>query len=156
IIGQHFSRFYTEEDRERGLPANALATAVREGKFEAEGWRLRKDGTKFWAHVVIDPVRDEAGALIGFAKITRDLTERRKARLQLEETRESLYQAQKMEAVGQLTGGIAHDFNNILAAITNNLELARRSGGERADLQRQLESALQATRNGAGLIQQML
>jgi PAS domain S-box-containing protein len=77
IIGRHFSRFYTEEDRREGLPQRALEIARRDGKFEAEGWRLRKDGTRFWAEVVIDTVRDETGALVGFAKITRDLTEPR-------------------------------------------------------------------------------
>src|SRR5262249_26249701 len=156
IIGRHFSRFYTDEDRARGMPDRALETAVREGKFEAEGWRARKDGTRFCAHVVIDPVRDESGKLIGFAKITRDITELRQARLQLEKAREAFHQAQKMEAVGQLTGGIAHDFNNILAAIVNNLELARRNAKIDPALGRQIESALQAARNGAGLIQQML
>ena len=79
IIGQHFSRFYTPEDRETGLPARALATAEREGRFEHEGWRLRKDGARFWAHVIIDPIRTPQGELIGFAKITRDLTEKRAA-----------------------------------------------------------------------------
>ena len=70
--------FYTDEDRKAGLPARALETAAREGKFEEEGWRVRKDGTTFWAYVVIDPIRDPDGHLIGFAKITRDLTERRR------------------------------------------------------------------------------
>src|ERR1700722_18904399 len=79
IIGEHFSRFYTEEDRKSGLPAKALATAKREGTFENEGWRVRKDGSKFWAAVVIDPIRSASGDLVGFAKITRDLTERKKA-----------------------------------------------------------------------------
>jgi PAS domain S-box-containing protein len=83
IIGQHFSRFYTDEDRRDGLPARALETARREGKFENEGWRLRKDGTRFWAFVVIDPIRSENGEVIGFAKITRDLTERKAAEQQL-------------------------------------------------------------------------
>ena len=77
ILGQHFSRFYTEEDRQAGLPAKALATAAREGKFEGEGWRIRKDGTRFWASVIIDPIRDPSQNLVGYAKITRDLTERR-------------------------------------------------------------------------------
>src|SRR6185437_9446122 len=72
IIGQHFSRFYTEEDRLSGLPTRALSTAAREGRFESEGWRVRKDKSRFWAHVVIDPIRDESGQVIGFAKITRD------------------------------------------------------------------------------------
>src|ERR1700689_692657 len=79
IIGQHFSRFYTEEDQKTGLPARALATARREGKFEAEGWRVRKDGSKFWAAVVIDPIRSPSGDILGYAKITRDLTERKQA-----------------------------------------------------------------------------
>jgi PAS domain S-box-containing protein len=76
IIGQHFSRFYTEEDRAAGLPERALRTAETEGKFETYGWRVRKDGTRFWAHVIMDPVRDPTGELVGYAKITRDLTER--------------------------------------------------------------------------------
>ncbi|MBY6266303.1 PAS domain-containing sensor histidine kinase [Azospirillum sp. 412522] len=123
IIGRHFSSFYTEEDRAAGMPQRALATALSEGKFEAEGWRLRKDGTRFWASVVIDPIHDETGVLRGFAKITRDITERRKAQQALDEAREALAQAQKMEAVGQLTGGVAHDFNNLLQAISSSLEL---------------------------------
>src|ERR1700739_4750257 len=79
IIGQHFSRFYTEEDRNSGLPAHALETARRTGKFENEGGRVRKDGTRFWAAVVIDPIWSRSGELVGYAKITRDLTERREA-----------------------------------------------------------------------------
>src|SRR3954463_15112252 len=77
IIGQHFSRFYSEEDRKAGLPARALLTAAHEGRFVSEGWRVRKDGTRFWAYVVIDPIREPSGELIGYAKITRDLTERK-------------------------------------------------------------------------------
>src|SRR5215210_301929 len=79
IIGEHFSRFYTDEDRQTDLPRRALETAAREGRFEQEGWRVRKDGTRFWAHVIIDPIRDEQGTLIGFAKITRDISERKTA-----------------------------------------------------------------------------
>ena len=123
IIGKHFSRFYTDEDRQAGLPANALETATREGRFEKEGLRVRKDGTQFWANVVIDAIRDDDGTLIGFAKITRDITERKNAELALEKTRHALLQAQKMEAIGQLTGGVAHDFNNLLMAIQGSLEL---------------------------------
>jgi PAS domain S-box-containing protein len=88
ILGEHFSRFYTEHDRATGLPARALATAQAEGKFESEGWRIRKDGTRFWAHVVIDPVRGQDGELIGFAKITRDLTERKAAEADLVRSQE--------------------------------------------------------------------
>jgi PAS domain S-box-containing protein len=95
ILGQHFSRFYTEEDRQRGVPQIALATAERTGKYEAEGSRVRKDGSTFMANVVITPIRDPSGRLFGFAKITRDVTEKKAIE-------ERLRQAQKMEAVGQL------------------------------------------------------
>jgi PAS domain S-box-containing protein len=88
IIGQHFSRFYTPKDRAEGMPQRALATAAREGKFEAEGWRVRKDGKLFWASIVIDPIRDEDGTLVGFAKVTRDITERREAQEALAESAE--------------------------------------------------------------------
>ena len=107
ILGQHFSRFYTEEDRAGGLPERALEIAAG-GKYEADGWRVRKDGSRFWATVVIGPIRDEDGALVGYAKVTRDITEQRQTQTALDETREKLAQAQKMEALGQLTGGIAH------------------------------------------------
>jgi PAS domain S-box-containing protein len=128
IIGQHFSRFYTPEDRERGMPALALQTAIDHGKFEAEGWRVRKDGSRFWTSVVIDPVYDHSGAHIGFAKITRDITERRQAQEEIERTRHALSQAQKMEAIGRLTGGVAHDFNNLLTVIRSSADLLQRPG----------------------------
>jgi PAS domain S-box-containing protein len=88
IIGEHFSRFYTEEDRKTELPRRALETAEREGKFESEGWRVRKDGSQFWAYVIIDPIRDSEGKLVGFAKVTRDLTERRAAEAELRRSQE--------------------------------------------------------------------
>ena len=156
IMGQHFSRFYTDEDRERGVPAYALATALGEGRFEAEGWRVRKDGTRFWANVVIDPIHDDRGDHVGFAKITRDLTERRQAQDALERTREQLFQAQKMESIGQLSGGVAHDFNNILAAILGSLRLAQRKMAEGQDVSRFLDNAVQAAQRGATLTQRML
>jgi PAS domain S-box-containing protein len=133
IVGQHFSRFYTDEDRAAGVPAHALATALREGKYENEAWRVRKDGSRFWAHVLIDPIYDETGALAGFAKVTRDATEKRQAQLELEEAREALFQAQKLQALGELTGGIAHDFNNLMTVIRGSAELLQRQNlsGER-------------------------
>jgi PAS domain S-box-containing protein len=119
IVGRHFSCFYTEPDREAGMPARTLEVATSTGRFEAEGWRVRKDGTQFWANIIVDAIHDGQGRLIGFAKVTRDLTEKRAVE-------EQLRQAQKMEAVGQLTGGIAHDFNNLLTVINGNIELAER------------------------------
>ena len=78
VIGRHFELFYTEEARARRHPAYELEVATREGRFEEEGWRVRKDGTLFWANVVITALRDARGGLVGFAKVTRDLTERRR------------------------------------------------------------------------------
>jgi PAS domain S-box-containing protein len=156
IIGQHFSRFYTEEDVRAGLPAQVLETAAREGKFEAEGWRQRKDGTRFWAHVVVDPIRDPSGKLLGFAKITRDLTERRENQRKLEEAREALFQSQKLEAIGQLTGGVAHDFNNLLTAIIGSLELVQRRVEDQPRVKPLIVNALQAAQRGATLTQRML
>jgi PAS domain S-box-containing protein len=123
IVGEHFSRFYTEEDRANGEPARALETALREGRYEREAERVRKDGTRFWASVVLDPIRDETGELIGFAKVTRDITEKRRAQDELEEARTALFQAQKLQALGELTGGIAHDFNNLMTVIRGSAEL---------------------------------
>lgn len=125
IVGQHFSRFYTKEDRAAGEPARALETALRHGKYEREAWRVRKDGTRFWASVLIDPIRDDSGKLIGFAKVTRDATERKKAQEEIDRTKEALSQAQKMEAIGRLTGGVAHDFNNLLTVIRGSAEILR-------------------------------
>ena len=125
IVGQHFSRFYTEEDRQNGEPARALQTALRQGKYEREAWRVRKDGSLFWAHVLIDPIYDETGRHIGFAKVTRDATERKRAQDELEEARSALFQAQKLQALGELTGGIAHDFNNLMTVIRGSAELLR-------------------------------
>jgi PAS domain S-box-containing protein len=156
IIGQHFSRFYSEEDQKAGRPAHALETAVREGKFEAEGWRVRKDGTRFWAYVVIDPIRGPSGKIIGFAKITRDLTERKDAQEKLEKMREVSLQSQKMEAIGQLTGGIAHDFNNLLTAVLGSLELLRKRLPNDPKTMALLENATQGAQRGTTLTKRLL
>jgi PAS domain S-box-containing protein len=157
IVGQHFSRFYTEEDRARGEPARSLGIAEREGRFEAEAWRIRKDGTRFWANVVIDAIRDSSGHLLGFAKITRDITERREAQLSLERTREALLQSQKIEAIGKLTGGVAHDFNNLLTVVLGSLDLLRRYlPADDPRVTRLLDNALQGAQRGATLTQRML
>src|SRR6476620_421143 len=156
IIGQHFSRFYTEEDRKAGVPTRALETAKREGKFEAEGWRVRMDGSRFWAYVVIDPIRSPSGEIIGFAKITRDLTERRAAESKLEKAREISLQSQKLEAIGQLTGGIAHDFNNLLTAVLGSLELLRKRLPNDPKSTALLENAVQGAQRGTTLTKRML
>jgi PAS domain S-box-containing protein len=126
IIGRNFSTFFTPEDREAGLPQKALAKSLAEGRFEAEGWRIRKDGSRFYVNAVLDPVYDPQGKHIGFAKITRDLTERRMAQEELEETRAALVQSQKLQALGELTGGIAHDFNNLMTVVAGSADFLLR------------------------------
>jgi len=156
VIGRHYSAFFTPEDVARGEPTTNLEAVAREGRIETEGWRLRKDGSRFWAHVVIDRITDDAGKLIGFAKVTRDVTERRASALALEETREALFQSQKLEAVGQLTGGVAHDFNNLLMAVQGNLELMRDHAELPERLNRLVGNALSGVRRGVSLTQRML
>ncbi|WP_298879004.1 PAS domain-containing sensor histidine kinase [uncultured Bradyrhizobium sp.] len=158
IIGRHFSTFYTPEDLEKEVPKNALAEATEKGRFEAEGWRVRKDGTRFWASVVIDRITDESGAIIGFAKVTRDLTERKQAQDELQRVQEQLVASQKLEAVGQLSGGIAHDFNNLLMIVLGNLENAERNsrnlGGP--NLHRALANAKRGAQRAAALTSRLL
>jgi len=156
IIGQHFSRFYTDEDRAAGLPQLALETVRNHGRFEKEAWRVRKDGSRFWAHVIIDPIRDDEGNAIGYAKITRDITERRKAEEELQKAREFSLQAQKLEAIGQLTGGIAHDFNNLLMAVLGSLELLRKRLSDDPKSIALLENAAQGAQRGTTLTKRML
>ena len=149
ILGQHFSRFYTEDDSQKGVPRIALATAEQTGKYEAEGWRCRKDGTTFMASVVINAIRDVSGRLLGFAKITRDITQRTA-------TEDQLRQAQKMEAVGQLTGGVAHDFNNLLTVIMGNLEHLDRILPPTQPSQRIIAAALRGASRAAMLTHRLL
>ncbi|MGB8616569.1 MAG: PAS domain S-box protein, partial [Pseudolabrys sp.] len=156
IIGRHFSQFYTEEDREAAMPRKALETAAREGRFEREAERVRKDGSRFWAHIIIDAIRDDEGELIGFAKITRDITERKEAQEKVEKAREFSLQAQKLEAIGQLTGGIAHDFNNLLTAVLGSLELLRKRLRDDPKSIALLENAAQGAQRGTTLTKRML
>ena len=156
VVGKHFSVFYSEEDRARGEPARTLSTASREGRFEGEGWRVRKDGTRFWASVIVDRILDKDGELIGFAKITQDMTEKKRAEEELERARAALAQSQKMEAIGQLTGGIAHDFNNLLTVIANSLDLLADQRRDETQRLRIIEFAQRAAERGARLTQQLL
>jgi PAS domain S-box-containing protein len=150
IIGRHFSQFYTDDDRASGKPDQALATAARDGYYEAEAWRVRKDGTRFWASILLDAIRAPDGTLIGFAKITRDMTEKRAMQ-------EQLHQSQKMEAIGQLTGGVAHDFNNLLTVILGNLEtIWRQVPNDDGRLRRAVDQATRGAQRAATLTQQLL
>jgi PAS domain S-box-containing protein len=148
IIGKNFECFYSAEDRAAGVPAAGLRTAAHDGRFETEGWRLRKDGTRFWANVIIDSI-SAGGALVGFAKVTRDITERRA-------TEARLRQSQKMEAVGQFTGGAAHDFNNLLMAILGSLEILRKRMPNDPRLLALLDNAVLGAKRGSSLTQRML
>jgi PAS domain S-box-containing protein len=156
IIGGHFSRFYTEEDRAAGEPQRALEIARKDGRFAAEGWRTRKDGSRFRASVVIDVIYGLTGEPVGFAKITRDVTERDNVQRKLDAAREALFQSQKMEAIGQLTGGVAHDFNNLLMAIHSSLALLEKRMPADPQSSRLIDNARQGVDRGAALTQRML
>jgi PAS domain S-box-containing protein len=153
ILGNHFSMFYTADERLKEIPAKALTIAAMSGKYEAEGWRVRKDGSTFWAGVVINAIKSPENQLLGFAKITRDLTERRAAD-------ERARQAQKIEGIGQLTGGVAHDFNNLLTIVIGNLETLQRNLDavplpvER--LKRSADNAMRGSRRAESLTQRLL
>src|ERR1700693_1212094 len=155
ILGRHFSCFYTPQDNADGLPARGLRLAAEEGKYEAEGWRVRKDGSCFWASVAIDPIHNEAGELIGFAKVTRDITEKREAAEALKKANAALFQSQKMEALGQLTGGVAHDFNNLLPVVSSGIDLLSMQMKNKSE-NKILESIRRAVERGAGLTQHLL
>ena len=156
IVGQHFSRFYTEADRSAGEPERALAAARRDGRFEKEALRVRKNGETFWAHVVIEAIRDETGALTGFAKVTRDITDRKRAEAELEANKEALAQGQKLEAIGRLTGGVAHDFNNLLTVIRSSADLLRRPGLSDEKRARYVDAIAETAERAATLTGQLL
>jgi PAS domain S-box-containing protein len=155
IVGQHFSRFYTPVDQAAGKPARALKIALDTGHYDEEGWRVRKDGSFFWASVVIDPIHNDAGELLGFAKITRDISERKQAQEKLFAMQRQLAESQKFDALGQLTGGVAHDFNNLLMIISGSLHTIRKDiTGEKA--LRALRSIDDASQRAAALTRQLL
>ena len=157
IVGEHFSRFYTEEDRGNDEPQKALATALKDGKYEREAWRVRKDGSLFWAHVLIDPIFNETGEHVGFAKITRDITEQKHNQEELERTREALAQSQKLQALGELTGGIAHDFNNLMTVIAGASDfLLKNRGLSEAKKLRYLQAIVETTDRAKALTDHLL
>jgi len=156
IIGQSFGRFYSAADQAAGRPARALRLALENGRYEEEGWRVRKDGTFFWASVVIDPIRDDDNIHIGFAKITRDMTERREAQQEMEKMQRQLAESQKLDALGQLTGGVAHDFNNLLMVISGSLNALKRVSGGDPKAVRAIQAIETASHRGAALTRQLL
>ena len=135
IMNHNFSRFYTDSDRKSGLPTQALRHAAAYGKFEGEGWRVRKDGSQFWASVVINPIHNDSGTLIGYAKVTRDVTERHQAQNLLEQKNNELEafasvlkreRDNKLMNVQAITATIAHEVRQPLAAIAANGSAALR------------------------------
>ena len=155
ILGRHFSCFYSETDRANGKPQRALRIARETGRYEEDGWRVRRDGTFFWASVVIDPIRED-GELVGFAKITRDITERREAQLKLDQMQAQLAESQKLDALGQLTGGVAHDFNNLLMIVSGSLHTLKKAAPDDPRMQRAIAAIEAASRRGAALTSQLL
>ena len=111
VIGRHMSMFYPQEAVAKGLPQKELQEALERGQHEHEGWRFKKDGSRFWANVVVTPMYDELGALIGFSKVVRDITEKKKTEEALQETRAQLVQSEKLASLGSLVAGIAHEIN---------------------------------------------
>ena len=155
IVGRHFSLFYTDDDRAAGTPLRALKTATAQGRYEAEGGRVRKDGSLFWASVVIDAILED-GKLLGFAKITRDVTDKRRAQLDLQRAHEQLAQSQKLEALGKLTGGVAHDFNNLLMVVSGQSQLLRKKIADDERALRALDAIEASTRRGEELTRHLL
>jgi PAS domain S-box-containing protein len=126
ILGQHVSRFYLREDQDRGKPKMDLQLAVTEGRSQDEGWRVRKDESRFWARTVVTAIRNERGDLIGFSKITHDLTERKRAEQKLQEANATLAHMARVTTMGELTASIAHEINQPLTVIVNNANACRR------------------------------
>ena len=156
IVGQHFSRFYTPEDLDAGVPKIALETARETGRYEAEGWRMRKDGSRFWASVVIDAIRDDDGNADRLCQDHARHEREAGSPARLESSREQLFRSQKMEALGQLTGGLAHDFNNLLTAIMGAAELALRNLDNPDKLRRMIDGVRNSAQRGASLTKQLL
>jgi PAS domain S-box-containing protein len=154
ILGKHFGVLYRPDERRRSEPNRALELAARHGKHEVEGWRVRKNGTLFFVTGALTAIRDNSDALIGFASILRDSTERRDAQEKLVEAREQLAMAQKMEAIGKLTGGIAHDFNNLLMIIGGNAQTFKKLLDPK--LPRAIEAIQTAAKRGESLTRQLL
>jgi PAS domain S-box-containing protein len=156
VIGREFSIFYTEADRARDHPRDELEIAEREGSYEEEGWRVRKDGTRFWANVVITAMRDAEGTLTGFAKVTRDLTERRAAEQELRQANARLLAGNR--ELDRFASVAAHDLREPLHTVAGFLELleADLAGSLDARQAGYLEHVVQAARRMSDLVDDLL
>jgi len=155
VIGTHFSRFYLADEREAGEPQRLLRVAAQQGHVASEGWRVRRDGSSFRASIVIEAVV-ENGELLGFVKITRDITEHWQAQRLLRDAQRALRQTQQFETVGRLSRGLSHEFNNLLTTIGNALDLLSLRVGSDARAAELLGTAQTATDRGALLTRQLL
>src|SRR5262245_11451445 len=156
IMGKNFSVFYTDEDKHAEKHLTALEAAAGEGRYEAEGWRVREDGSRSGVKWLSYPIRDERGDLTGYVKVTRDITEKLRQEDALERARNAALQSQKMEAVGQLTGGVAHDFNNLLTSILGTADLLNQRGDLPEDVKAHLLSIIRSADRGTSLTQRLL
>jgi PAS domain S-box-containing protein len=156
IIGRHFSCFYSQQDVANGQPERGLRLAAEQGRFELTGYRVGKSGLQFWANVVITPLRDGDGKLIGFAEVTRDISEQKHAEEEIARAEAQLRDAQKLEAIGHLTGGLAHDFNNLLGIVVGNLDLLGEQLPDDERTRRQHQTALDAALRGAEVTRSLL
>ncbi|MBA8683559.1 PAS domain S-box protein [Stenotrophomonas tumulicola] len=155
VIGTHFGRFHCPVDRDAGEPERSLVIAMREGRYACEGWRLRKDGNRFRASVVIEPVF-EGDELVGFVKVTRDITESYQAQTLLRDAQRALASTQQFESVNVLSRGLAHEFNNLLTTVHNALDLIAVRSADDAATMRLIENAQAAADRGAMLTRQLL
>jgi PAS domain S-box-containing protein len=154
VLGSHFSRFYPPDEVDDGLPQKNLDMAAAQGRFAAESWRIRKDGSRFRASIVIDPIWED-GRLLGYAKVTRDVSERYEAEQRLMAAQHALINSHKMEAVGKLTLGLAHDLNNLLTIIVNSLDIIEMHSTD-SKIKGLVQTALCATDRGVLLTRQLL
>nr|WP_305888343.1 PAS domain-containing sensor histidine kinase [Stenotrophomonas sp. 9(2022)] len=155
VIGTHFSRFYLADEREAGEPQRLLHLAAQNGHVATEGWRVRHDGSSFRASIVIEAVR-ENGQLLGFVKITRDITEQWQSQRLLRDAQRALRQTQQFETVGRLSRGLSHEFNNLLTTVGNALDLLSMRLGSDARAAELLAMAQAATDRGSLLTRQLL
>jgi two-component system cell cycle sensor histidine kinase/response regulator CckA len=181
VLGQSFACFNTPEEQSANTHAAILRQTIADGRHEEEGWRTRKDGSRFWANVVYATVRDDKGELIGFSAVTRDVTDRKRAENELqklnaemqkhiaeqteelirtiaqrERLHEELLQAQKMESIGTLAGGIAHDFNNLLNVILGYASLLEQSTANPTQVSANVEVIKETVTRGSSLVRQLL